>query len=400
VTDPRPNASQPPADGAPARPDASPPSGPLEIEFLPDLSDDDLEECESSYGQLEVLVADDDPVGRMLVSRVLRNHGFAVFEAKDGTEARELFQQRHFPIVITDWRMPGVDGIELCRQIRAARLPNYTYIIILTSAEEKQHRIEGLSAGADDYITKPCSAQEIEVRLRAAQRILRLETELQAVNRQLIRMNSRLQKMSRLDPLMEIGNRLAFEETMEQFHPKAEQSEQRYSLVMCDVDHFKEHNDRFGHQSGDKVLREIAAAIQARLRSSDRAYRYGGEEIVLVLAHQDVSGATAAAERVRRSVAASRFFTEGHDHPLRVTISCGVASYPSGLGRRQGWRAVIAAADRALYEAKARGRNCTVAAMPGPHGCHFQPAGEGFREKSGASASEQEKTEEAAGRDR
>ena len=313
---------------------------------------------------MKVLLADDDPNTLRLVGHALRKMGHAVVTATDGTEASEKFLAEGFPVVVTDWEMPGLNGIELCRLIRNAKLPVYTYIIFLTSRHEKQHLIEALDAGADDFISKPFDIQEMQVRLRAAERVVRLERELRDVNKDLRSMNERLLHMSRMDPLMEIGNRLDFEEKVTAFHERAAAHNLHYALVMCDVDHFKIFNDTYGHQSGDDILRRVASAVRATLRREDDAFRYGGEEILLYLHRQDLPGAAAAAERVRRGVAEQEFSTGESNEKVRVTISCGVALYPLGAQPGGDWSSIVEQADRALYEAKNRGRNRVVAAVP------------------------------------
>ena len=228
---------------------------------------------------MKVLVADDDPVTLHLVSEMVRRFGYDVVTATGGLEAQRKFAEGRFPLVVTDWDMPSPDGVELCRQIRDAALPSYTYIVFLTSRQRKHDLIEALSAGADDFISKPFHPQELRVRLRAAERILSLESDLREVNRDLVVLNRRLMETSRVDPLMEIGNRLDFEEKISEYHFQAVRHRETYGVVMCDVDHFKSFNDTFGHQYGDRVLQTVARAVRANLRSTDAAFRYGGEAI-------------------------------------------------------------------------------------------------------------------------
>jgi diguanylate cyclase (GGDEF)-like protein len=312
---------------------------------------------------VKVLVADDDLVTRELLRKILTGCGYEVLSVEDGQQAWETYLASGASVLITDWEMPGLNGIELCSRIRQRDTVGYTYIIFLTNRSGRDHLIEGLSAGADDFIAKPLHPDELRVRLRVAQRILSLETHLRQANHDLIRMNERLLKMSRLDPLMEIGNRLAFEEEFEAYHLKAHKEGRRYAVVMCDVDNFKLCNDSFGHLLGDDVLRQVAAAIRQRLRADDAAFRYGGEEILMLLSRQDLAGAVSAAERIRRSIAALEFTAHYAGETFRVTVSCGVicpaADAASPLGRRE----LVEMADRALYEAKRRGRNCVVAAV-------------------------------------
>jgi len=312
---------------------------------------------------VKVLVADDDPVTRELLHKILGECGYEVLSVENGQQAWETYNASGASLVITDWEMPGLNGIELCSRIRQHDTVGYTYIIFLTSRSGRDHLIEGLSAGADDFIAKPLHPDELRVRLRVAERILSLETHLRRANHDLLRMNKRLLKMSRLDPLMEIGNRLAFEEKFEEYHSKAHKEGRRYAVVMCDVDNFKLCNDSFGHQLGDDVLRQVAAAIRQRLRGDDAAFRYGGEEILMLLNRQDLAGAVAAAERIRRSIEALEFTADGGGQTFRVTVSCGVICHAAEAATAFGRRELVEMADRALYQAKRRGRNCVVGAL-------------------------------------
>ena len=313
---------------------------------------------------MRILLADDDPATRSLVTYALRRFGHEVTAANNGNAAREMFLKETFPLVITDWQMPGLDGLQFCRQIRAAGLPGYTYIIVLTAHNQRSEMLEGLAAGADEFVSKPFDPKELRVRLRNAERVLRLEEDLRLANDKLRQMNQHLRKMSRLDPLMEIGNRLAFEEEFCLFHQRAMSSREDYGVVMCDIDHFKRCNDRYGHQQGDEILKQVAETIRALLRSEDAAFRFGGEEVLLLLPNQNLEGAGAAAERIRREIERQEFGVESVAEPIRITISCGVASYPANYDRQFGWAGLLKAADQALYEAKRAGRNRVATAQP------------------------------------
>jgi diguanylate cyclase (GGDEF)-like protein len=329
---------------------------------------------------VKALVADDDPVTRQLLHKILCEAGYEALSAEDGQQAWQTYHASPVPLVITDWEMPGLSGLELCSRIRQNDTAAYTYIIFLTNHTGRDHLIKALSAGGDDFIGKPVHPEELRVRLRVAQRILSLEAHLRRANRDLIHMNERLLKMSRLDPLMEIGNRLAFEERFAEYHLRAEQNGRRYAVVMCDVDNFKECNDRFGHQLGDDVLRQVAAAIRERLRADDAAFRYGGEEILMLLSQQDLPGAVAAAERVRLSIEALEFSSGEGGSTFHVTVSFGVVCYPSEPEPMFGRQRLVELADRALYQAKRWGRNCVVGAVNGAGEVRYTLAGEILKE--------------------
>lgn len=306
---------------------------------------------------MNVLIAEDDPASLRLLEKAVNGFGHDVALAANGDEAWEQFTTGDFAFVITDWIMPGLDGLELCRRIRESVRPNYIYIIMVTSRSEQEDFLTGMSAGADDFIIKPIGLRELQVRMRAAERILKLQQELRDKNQQLEVMNLRLQHISRIDALMQLGNRLAFEEKISEFHQNALRYGRPYGVVMCDVDHFKRYNDGQGHVAGDEALRRIAQAIKSSLRSSDGAYRYGGEEIVALLPEQSSQESLRTAQRLRAAVEALALPRSVPSPVTCMTISCGASACPGDGNAPHAWETVIEWADQALYRAKALGRN-------------------------------------------
>jgi len=306
--------------------------------------------------QIKILIADDDPISRKFLQKLLAEKVDAdLLIACDGAEAWDMIQRQFAHIVIADWMMPGMDGIELCRKLREASFSRYVYIVLLTARDDQKDVLEGLNAGADDYVRKPFDPHELRLRINAGLRIVRLEEELARKNEQLQRLNLRLEEMARVDPLMQIGNRNSFYESIERHHNLALRYGQRYGLLMCDVDHFKLYNDTQGHQAGDKVLREVAKAIKLNIRPSDEVFRYGGEEIVVVLPEQGIEGAFSIAQRICQAVRALNILhPKGVDH--MVTVSIGAATCEAG-SRCRDWKDVLEDADRALYRAKGEGRD-------------------------------------------
>lgn len=290
----------------------------------------------------------------------MRKFGYVAIECPDAASAWKVLENEAIPIVLTDWHMPGEDGVSLCRRIRSNQLAYYTYVIFVTSRSQHEDLLNALSAGADDLIAKPFDPAELRARLIVAERIVNLESRLRAAADELRQRNEDLDQKSKIDPLMGIGNRSSFETKIREVHTNAAAHGGRYSLVMCDVDHFKHFNDTFGHQAGDEILRRIADAVQLGIRSSDSQYRYGGEEIIIVLPDLNLAGAKRVAERVRRQVAGAEFALENADLPFHVTISCGVASYPDQAQTRETHTEVIERADSAMYQAKRQGRNRVV----------------------------------------
>jgi diguanylate cyclase (GGDEF)-like protein len=305
---------------------------------------------------MRVLIAEDDLVSRLILQKTLESRGYKVFAAENGREAWEILQREDLQFIIADWIMPVMDGVTLCREIRASGIHGYVYFILLTGKDKKEDIIRGLEAGADDYVAKPFERDELKVRVRAGERIIKLEKELSEKNEKLRLLNVRLETLAGIDPLMGIGNRRTFYTVIEKVHHRADRYTQGYSIIMCDIDNFKSYNDIYGHLAGDQVLKTVAGEINKTIRASDEVFRYGGEEIVIVaIPEQDLEGTIAVAERMRRSVEALGIGHSGSASGC-VTISCGVAVYDRSCGDGR-WEMVLDRADKALYAAKEAGRN-------------------------------------------
>lgn len=311
---------------------------------------------------MKILIAEDDVVSRRLLQKTLEGWGYQVFSAENGREAWEIFQSEDLKFIIADWVMPVMDGVTLCRKIRSSPAHGYVYFILLTGKDKKEDIVSGLDAGADDYVAKPFERDELKVRVRAGERIIKLERELSDKNDKLRLLNVRLEELAGIDPLMGIGNRRSFHNIIEKVHHRAARYSQGYSIIMCDIDNFKSYNDIYGHLSGDSVLKKVAAEIKKTVRASDEVFRYGGEEIVIIaVPEQDMDGTTAAAERMRRNIESLGIEHRGSESGV-VTISCGIAAYGGGCEDAR-WETVLERADRALYNAKASGRNKVCASQ-------------------------------------
>jgi two-component system cell cycle response regulator len=219
---------------------------------------------------VKILIAEDDPVSRRLLEVFLGKWGYDVVVTSDGNEAWEMLQGQDVPnLVISDWMMPQIDGLELCRRICAMERPDYTYFIILTAKGGKHDVVQGLEAGADDYLVKPFDQNELKYRVKIGERIITLE--------------HRIRQLAATDPLTGILNRRAFIERMEDEINRAYRQAAPLCLLLADIDYFKHINDSYGHQIGDLVLQRFADTLSSASRRYDFVGRYGGEEFVVCL---------------------------------------------------------------------------------------------------------------------
>jgi two-component system cell cycle response regulator len=294
-----------------------------------------------------LLLVEDEPTQQMLMERLLSGVGYAVDVASNGDDALEMIKTGTYPLVLTDWEMPGMDGVTLCRLVREANVPN-VYILLLTSHGAVAHAVEGLRAGANDFIRKPADETELVARLDAGRRVVLLEQSLRDANTQ-------IEKLSVTDPLLGIFNRRYLHERLPLEAARTRRYGQSLSVVMADLDHFKTINDTYGHQAGDAVLQHAAALARRALRQSDWMARYGGEEFVIVLPDTPLLGAYAAAERMRRLCAETAVELAGTR--LVVTASFGVATIDGVAPSNDDGEAMLRQADKALYESKRAGRN-------------------------------------------
>ncbi|MCF8129757.1 MAG: diguanylate cyclase [Deltaproteobacteria bacterium] len=297
-----------------------------------------------------ILIAEDNPVSRKLMEMTLRQAGYEVVSAVNGLEALKVFKERFFPIILTDWGMPEMDGLELCRAIRENPTEGYVFIFLITARDSKKDIIVGLEAGADDYLTKPFDRSELIARLKTALRVLDLEKSLKDAY-------ERIRVLSITDKLTGCFNRTYMDEYLAKEITRATRYHRPVSLIMADIDHFKRVNDTYGHQAGDLVLTNFVASIRKGLRKDvDWIARYGGEEFLMVLPETDLENAVLSAERLRKIV--SKSVTEHGKHRIRITTSFGVVGYkPSARNLNIPYEAIINQADNALYQAKNEGRN-------------------------------------------
>ena len=300
---------------------------------------------------MKILIADDDQISRMITKAAVEQSGHECIVAVDGDSAWQLFKEHSPEAVVTDLMMPGLNGLDLCRAIRAVEEDRYTYVILVTSHGSRQDVLAGMEAGADDYVTKPLDPFSLHIRLLAAQRITSLHADL-------ARYRSALTEQARTDPLTKVHNRLKLSEDL----GKLQDGSPGYCLAMVDVDNFKSYNDIYGHQAGDAALVAIAATLASEIRASDAVYRFGGEEFLLLLREHSAATAETVMERVRAAVHGLRIEHSGDPDGV-LTISAGIAA--STDGHRAGTGQLLREADLALYAAKAAGRNRVALASTG-----------------------------------
>jgi diguanylate cyclase (GGDEF)-like protein len=301
-----------------------------------------------------VVIVDDDPAIRRLVRLLLKRSGYESVEFGMGEEAREQLGNIEWDLAILDRRLPDMDGVDLCQQLKANPDLRNRYVIMLTGEDDQEDKIQGLDLGADDYITKPFQYPELMARMRAAKRIVDLQKELLETNR-------RLELLSITDGLTKLYNHRHLQDELARAFEESVRYERPLSFVIVDLDFFKKINDTYGHAIGDEVLKAISAIFQESIRTTDLAARYGGEEFALMLPETVLEDAVNFAEKIRGIVESTPVAT--HSGPISATVSIGVATVPHT--RIHSAKELIVAADKALYRAKKNGRNQVQAADPG-----------------------------------
>jgi len=344
-----------------------PPDVPMAPVMLQDVSaagapgvDGDV--ADRTHG-LRVLVADGELAERDLIGGLLKEWGHEVFLVSNGQQAFDMALDLRPQILVVDWLMPELSGVELIRSLRQTRIGRGIYVLILTTVDDDAKLVAAFEAGADDFLSKPLKSRVFGARLRAGQRVIRLQQELEHDREELRRFaaelaltNRRLQEVSVTDSLTGFPNRRYAVERFEQEWAAADRSQRPLCCMVVDVDAFKQVNDTYGHDVGDAVLKIIATALKSGLRTPDVIARIGGDEFLVICPDTSLEAAVACAERVRRAVEAQSVTTEGLR--FKGSISVGVAVRDHSMTN---YEALIKVADQGVYAAKHRGRNCVAA---------------------------------------
>jgi len=293
-----------------------------------------------------VVLVDDDPSILRLVEHHLESEGYTVFTAITGAAGRAIIEDHAWDVAILDRRLPDADGLAICQWIKSEQRFLNRYVILLSADSKASDKIEGLDRGADDYVSKPFNPLELLARVRAGARIVELQS-------QLIEANEILERLSITDALTNVYNRRHFHLELTRAFEQARRYERPLSIAMIDVDHFKSVNDTYGHTAGDNVLREVAAVLLGSIRTADLLARYGGEEFAVILPELTLEQAEEFGEKLRRTAEQTPF--DVNETTTHVCLSVGVASLSRSTVDSA--KELLDAADRALYRAKANGRN-------------------------------------------
>ena len=314
---------------------------------------------------MKVVVAEDDGLQLQLARKVLTTAGYDVITATNGEDALELALEHNPHLVITDWMMPKMDGVELCRSLRQSKFGRQVYVIILTGQEGDDFLVEAFEAGVDDFVLKPMRANLLLARIRAAQRVIDLQRDIaqereqsRKITADLATANRKLEEAAHSDVLTSLPNRRYLLERFEQEWAGAIRSGVPLSCILMDIDHFKQINDTCGHDTGDLVLQRVADLLNSTTRKHEVVCRQGGDEFVVVCAGSDETCTANGAERIRKVIEKETAGGCGpFDQPITITV--GVAERTAEMS---GPSDLLKAADKALYAAKEAGRNQTCTA--------------------------------------
>ena len=303
-----------------------------------------------------LLVVDDDPATAQLIRQWFADT-MNIVEARDGLDGLQRAVDGQPDLLLLDLRMPGLDGIAVARQLKDDPRTRTIPILVMSACRDAESKVEAFSAGADDYVTKPCELQEVEARLRSLLQKREALVQMEQVVKDLASTNDRLEQLLMVDEKTGLYNFREFQRRLRDEWERAERYRTPLSVIFLDLDDFKTLNDTLGHQAGDRALAEFATLVSGGARASDVAARYGGEEFAIILPHTDGAMGQRVAERILAAVREFVFIEEVQ--PTRITVSAGVATFPGARGI-DSMDALVRAADLALYRAKDAGKDKVV----------------------------------------
>jgi diguanylate cyclase (GGDEF)-like protein len=303
---------------------------------------------------MRILVAEDDVISRRILLASLRQWGHEVVIAENGDEAWSILQDEDAPsVAILDWMMPGLDGIEICRRVRKGFPEKSIYIILLTAISRKEGLVEGLEAGADDYVTKPFDRHELRVRLQAAARIVELQAslrqrvcELEAAIGERQQAEEALRKVSLTDHLTGLYNHRGFFNLAEHHARMARRTRERSLLIYADMDGLKEINDTLGHNKGSEAIAALADILRRTFRDEDIVARLGGDEFAILAPNMALRNSSKIVQRLQRNL--DEYNQRNHEFHLSLSVGMVEIDHDSHLGIED----QIAQADRAMYRDK------------------------------------------------
>jgi len=312
-------------------------------------------------GPRRILVVDDDEDQILMIKGWYKNQPLTVLEAHDGFEGLKVAAHEQPDLILLDMSMPGLDGIETVKRLKADPALSATPVIMLTAHREIEYKTRAFDAGGDDYVVKPFEFDELDARIRAMLRKRDLYLDLERKNRELADTNRHLEELSIIDEKTGLANFRQFRRKLQEEWLRAERYQHPLSLIMLDLDDFKRLNDTLGHPAGDEALREIATLVAGAARATDLPARFGGEEFVLLLPHTDSAMAARVAERILSAVRQHVFLA--NEHPTSLTVSAGVATFHADEEPRSA-EELVKFADAAMYRAKSAGKNRVVVHDP------------------------------------
>lgn len=305
---------------------------------------------------MRILLVDDQKTSLQATRKIIERLGSSVITVHSGSDALHAFDSEHPDLVLLTIDLLDIDGFEIARRIRYGETDgSWTPILFLVQPQREDDLAKGLAVGGDDFLYLPLKEAVLTAKLRAMQRIVQMRTSLVVLARQLDTANQELRRISASDGLTGIANRRFFDTMLEREWRRSRRSGQSLSLILCDIDFFKQYNDKLGHLAGDDCLRRVAEALSATLaRGGDAPARYGGEEFVVILPETPLHGALIVAEKARQAILDLQIPHPTSPHGC-VTMSLGIAEWLPGEDDAPDQ--LIQAADQALYQAKAAGRN-------------------------------------------